>query len=91
LVSHNVKEAAGQVRSEVTVLREMAADEQVKLLLYENRVEDAFEAFKLREPKGPDYRNKEMRLHLDIGWIYLAQNLECAKAVDEFKNCIMGP
>jgi hypothetical protein len=49
----------------------MLADEQVKLLLYDRRVEDAFEAFKLREPKGPDYRNKEMRLHLDIGWIYL--------------------
>lgn len=37
------------------------------------------------------YRQKEMKLHLDIAWSYFTKTLEYAKAVDEFKTCIMGP
>jgi len=32
-----------------------------------------------------------MKLHLDIAWSYFTKTLEYAKAVDEFKTCIMGP
>ena len=60
LVSHNAKEQAGSVRSEVAVLREKSAEDQVFALIYETRLEEAFECFKLREPKGPMYRQKEI-------------------------------
>ena len=63
----------------------------MQLLCFEGRVEEAFEAFKLRELKGPMYRQKEMKLHLDIGWIYFAEKIEFQAAVEEFKTCVMGP
>ena len=79
------------MRSEVYVLREKPSAEQVQMLLFEGRVDEAEKVFNLREPKGPHFANKQKKLSLDIGWMLFQESLDYMRAADQFKQCISGP
>ncbi len=67
-VARNIKESTKD-QTEVYLLKEISVDEQIKRLIFTNRIAEARELFNIRGNKMPEnFDLKRKKFNLDVAW-----------------------
>jgi hypothetical protein len=90
-VARNIKESTKD-QTEVYLLKEISVDEQIKRLIFTNRIAEARELFNIRGNKMPEnFDLKRKKFNLDVAWQLLKNTTDFNQIVSSFAQTDVDP